>query len=563
MKRLIRCVMVFSIALTVTVHTVAYARTPIEYYNDLAEIFGELVDISDTVWHDKTKLAYLTYIKESAGKISRPADLYRAGLRLEELTGYNIVYATKDKYYIETSGYTDDAPGGGALYGVPIDWLNYTKAYAEMLKWLDLIVDHGPAWPYQGHTSGGDGSTVETYTSPITLYPRFGTGSNKVLSADESKISNINNTASNKYSVILTYVYVNRPQASNTSINGMLAASQSPISVTYTPNDTGGTYTNYSVRIESESEIKYRKITPLDFSNNTSIYILGSETTSSPLNSADSDRVRVLWSTGEGLYVPPPTDDTPPEKEPDTYINIDWPDISLPTINLTNTSGPTTAGDIDFSPVTSRLDTISQNFNLFANSFNSYRSDWLEMWEAFEDAVDETGERLFNLESYLRSCRDWLINIFNKPTGGGSVTMPDPTDFGTGSTGDEGGGFWDWLGRFLDKLIGDLPDDVSSFATALGALTGKFPFSVPWDVAFLLGLMSQDPVTPEFDIVQPSISIQAGRVIYGQANTIHVDLSDYDEDARLFRACVVMAFCLCLATHTYETLRGMDWAIFE
>lgn len=593
MKRIRRILIIVIIAASMALPRVAGAESAIDIYNNIADAIGVTIDIAQEVWQNKTKLAYLAYLETHAKNTSNPADLYRNCLRLEEVTGYDIVYTSNDKYYIEHI--EDSNASGGAFYGIPIDNRNFSRAYDEYLHWLRYIVNNGPAWPYEGTTpDDGDEPTEDGDYLVYPLIKNYTNGSAGLLLyyGDKAYRVTLYGAAEDDILPLSAKLYLKIRKTMVQSISDNYPHMLITTSITELASTNGGrTSTRFYLTSErnitettiSKYGVDYPDITvkaPKPFYR--SQYVYYTYTYENGAGYLTFDNVNLQWETRNsadynsnngGLYwmpgyqsggvvVPPATDNTPPEDEQDIHINVQWPNITLPSLSLQATGGDTVAGDIDFTPVTSRLDTINDNFMLFESSFESMRSDLLQMWDALGHAMDDVSETLWSCEQYLRACRDWLINIYNKPNSR-LPDVPDPTDFGDGSTGEDGGGFWDWLGEFLDNLIGELPEGVGNLTSALGSLTGKFPFSVPWDVAFMLGLMSQEPQTPEFDVIQPSVQWQGGQVVFGTDSTIHVDLSEYDEDARLFRACCVMAFCLCLGAHTYQTLRGMDWAIFE
>lgn len=68
------------------------------------------------------------------------------------------------------------------------------------------------------------------------------------------------------------------------------------------------------------------------------------------------------------------------------------------------------------------------------------------------------------------------------------------------------------------------------------ALTVKFPFCIPWDVAFLVGLLRAEPKTPHYEI---PIVLEN----YGIDEKIEIDLSDFEIISKICRTFLSIIFC--------------------
>lgn len=148
----------------------------------------------------------------------------------------------------------------------------------------------------------------------------------------------------------------------------------------------------------------------------------------------------------------------------------------------------------------------------------------------------------------------WLKKIYSK-LGGGVNTRPtdpvsDPFDIGQ------------WLKTLfgnlftaLDDLAGGL---LSQLASWVGGLAGKFPFSIPWDIAAILGLLVADPVAPNFDVPWYTLN---GSGTLTQAGLIEVDLADWSQYLEGVRFMIKVCFVMFLAMHTKDFMELMEKAV--
>ena len=111
--------------------------------------------------------------------------------------------------------------------------------------------------------------------------------------------------------------------------------------------------------------------------------------------------------------------------------------------------------------------------------------------------------------------------------GQGADTVTDLMDMTLDEVGDYVGNVYDMVDEVTDSL------------------SDKFPFSVPWDIAALLGLFAAEPETPVFDI---PFKIERLGVDY----TFHVDLTDFENVSKICRAVLT---CIFIAGLTYLTIR--------
>lgn len=201
------------------------------------------------------------------------------------------------------------------------------------------------------------------------------------------------------------------------------------------------------------------------------------------------------------------------------------PDYVQPTPGSPIAPGTTTdtGFNLDLSEVINWLKTINENLVSFFEYFKSY-VNWLDAWFSnFRVAFS-------NIFELLRQIRDWTRNIFRNMRPG---YRPSPVD--------DGDGFLDWLRDFLTRYFGELPDDLSQLLIDLSGIKEHFPFSVPWDIAAVLGLLVHDPVTPSYTFTLP---LPTG------SYDVVVDLAPFDDVAALARRAETVLFGLGLMLRT-------------
>ena len=560
-----------ALAVVATLPCRAVADAATTYFENLARCMGATVDLTSAVWQDKTKAAYAAYISDNLQRFVPTANgIYACGQQLEELTGFDVVATLDGELYMRN-------PGGGYNVDnyVKVTSANYSSLCAALLEWFAVAVNDGPAWPNGegGGTSTG-GGTLDTFQNPQILNGVMGkyhpennsAGWYEVVGTSVNlTISNIDEIKANFQQNNVRYVTVIKIK-DNRNYDGYCSVyvigSQTNISIT--GEEVGVAQTSpvevkqYKYTITSETPM-IRYANTVTNESLTQTLTLSSRTVVQD-SMVFSPRFG-MWSTqalasggGSGGGA---TDDNPPSGGGDILpITITWPDISYtgPTYNYEGDTYNTTSGDIDWSPVTDRLDEMAEEFELYANSFEDFRSDFLQMWHALGGGLQDLSGQLTAIENRLNRVLDWLINIFNKMPGGAAATQPNPDT-------DEGG-FWDWLGRLLEKLLGNLPETAQDFQSALAQLTGRFPFSVPWDLAAMLGLFAHDPITPNVTFYLPTVTQDGFSYDVQTAVPVTINCADYNDVAALARRLEFITFAILLAKWTIEGIKGIDWTLF-
>lgn len=148
-------------------------------------------------------------------------------------------------------------------------------------------------------------------------------------------------------------------------------------------------------------------------------------------------------------------------------------------------------------------------------------------------------------DSVTRPINTWLRMIYGK-LGGNGGAKPSPTT--------EPDTWLDWLHRVIDALLDMLGALVPSFGGALEQLKDIFPFSIPWDIAFCLGLLAQEPQTPVFDVPYP-YGYRSGALVYA---SVRVDFTPWNGVALIIRRIMTVLFAYMLAWATPRLYNGIN-----
>lgn len=199
-------------------------------------------------------------------------------------------------------------------------------------------------------------------------------------------------------------------------------------------------------------------------------------------------------------------------------------------------------------------DSIEFHFPIFTSSLQSIQDGISLLVADFEsvfiNAINGIVDNVYDMTGYVHQI---LNKIDNLTVSGGSFDASDILAYlsdiksllqllvigqGVDVTTDLLDMGVDEVGDYVGNLY-DMVDEVTD------SLSDKFPFSVPWDIAALLGLFASDPVTPVFDL-----PFKIPRI--GVDYTFHVDLSDFENVSKICRAVLT---CIFIAGLTYLTIR--------
>lgn len=247
----------------------------------------------------------------------------------------------------------------------------------------------------------------------------------------------------------------------------------------------------------------------------------------------------------------------PPKETPDnpTFPTLPTiPGITTPDIGITSNLNDTTTTTVDLQPILDALRIINNNLIEVMTEISSF-DEWLytyltNTWGILEGYIEYLGQLLEvltnkmiawfrTIDNDLSTIEKMLERIFWKHSGGGPsidpVTQPDDS--------------WNWWNALIQQLLNALPTAVVQFLQQLSRLNGVFPFSIPWDIGFLLGLFRQSPQTPIFDLAINSLYFRW---------SAHIDLSTWDTLALVVRRGELLAFAMTLITYTPAALKQLE-----
>lgn len=311
-----------------------------------------------------------------------------------------------------------------------------------------------------------------------------------------------------------------------------------------------------------------------------------------------TDVVRTINSVSDGNYntsnvmyitrvelggsTPDPEPEEPTAPEP-TTPPVDEPDTpTTPPVDPTPpTPDPTTPSQtIDLQGIIDRLDIIIRNqvvlINWLDDAFASVNANVVWLGETLHADIGWLGEYITStlrwmydnlradiqwltgrvealqgsIVSGFTRVTTWLEMIYNRIGGqGGPATRPN---IDTPTPWDD---FLSWLEgilqRLLDLLFGVTPAALQGLLSGLADLTGKFPFSIPWDLAALVALFAHAPITPviDFPLMVPFMDAPL---------LLHVDCTQWDGLAAICRDGETVIFSAWLVLRTPDLYRHLN-----
>lgn len=292
-----------------------------------------------------------------------------------------------------------------------------------------------------------------------------------------------------------------------------------------------------------------------------------------PTNWPDNPTV----GTPEPPEVPGPVNDTPTQQPigPTFVISPTFP---------TYTEVTTMNYSVDLQGILDAMndhcihlqDALHWNFDHFWTVLSTKWTNDLSTFKTFLDGQfgwigDTIVQQMEQTRDYLKELFEWLADQFAFESGGSyndstviSWLKKIYSKLGTGSNSRPTDPVADPVetGSWLDTLINNLLTALNDlfpgllnqvgefFGGALGNLTSKFPFSIPWDVAAILGLLAANPVAPSVTI--PAYTVDAHGLT--QAGSYEIDLGDYDAAFGAVRLMMRIAFALYVCVHTKDFL---------
>ena len=198
---------------------------------------------------------------------------------------------------------------------------------------------------------------------------------------------------------------------------------------------------------------------------------------------------------------------------------------------------------------------LSQQFSWIVSSIDS-------MFESLKDYLEDLAEWLRDELNYTISgssyddntLLSWLKKIYYKLGDGNVSTKPVDPNANPDGVGD-------WISQLLANLFTALDDLagglLTSLATLIGGLVTKFPFSIPWDVAAILGLLVATPQAPNFDV--PVYVFNGTQLV--QAGTYEIDLDAWTPYLTGIHMMIKVSFILFLLLKTKDFMSIMEKAV--
>ena len=198
---------------------------------------------------------------------------------------------------------------------------------------------------------------------------------------------------------------------------------------------------------------------------------------------------------------------------------------------------------------------LSQQFAWIVSSIDS-------MFESLKDYLEDLAEWLRDELNYTISgasyddntLLSWLRRIYSKLGNGNVSTKPVDPNANPDGVGD-------WISQLLANLFTALDDLagglLTSLATLIGGLVTKFPFSIPWDVAAILGLLVATPQAPNFDV--PVYVFNGTQLV--QAGTYEIDLDAWTPYLTGIHMMIKVSFILFLLLKTKDFMSIMEKAV--
>lgn len=296
--------------------------------------------------------------------------------------------------------------------------------------------------------------------------------------------------------------------------------------------------------------------------------------------------------------LPNPSD--PPVVYPSTPTQPDPPDWPQPSIVVPPGERyievPSNTSNQDYTPwlraILLQLQALCEYFGLFADFLadelenhcihirdhmtqtigwlGEYLADYL--YDCFASLSDDLDLEFNNLKSYLKvllnqhhtyldNLAQWIVDNVNWNYGGGEYDDSNVIYWLKRIWAKQGSGtvntkpndpvtnynvYVTWLGDLFGDISLDLGGlDLSSLMQAIEGLSDVFPFSIPWNIIAVFGLLSANAVTPSFDFTIPATDL------FG-SYSYEIDMQWLDGAMASVRAIELLAFCCYVLVHTKD-----------
>ncbi len=208
---------------------------------------------------------------------------------------------------------------------------------------------------------------------------------------------------------------------------------------------------------------------------------------------------------------------------------------TMPDCESSKYTGSYSGGDITVKTekldgIQEKLDEINQTDKNIDDKLQELL-DWLNGEEGggssggFSGWLEKIYAKLEDIEKLVKKLKNWTI----------ADTLIDAAD-----------AIADWA-SFIHDIIADADAGMESVVSTLsdsvggsvGMLSKKFPFSIPWDIFFMVSLLAEEPQTPVLKIPFQIESI-------GVADEIVIDFKNFEGLSRISRSLLSMLYCIGL-----------------
>ena len=284
----------------------------------------------------------------------------------------------------------------------------------------------------------------------------------------------------------------------------------------------------------------------------------------------------------EGTTPTPPENDWPgddndqPTAPQLPVINIpgitlpSLPSITLdPTINV-NVSDPTNTSPTDYTPWLKAIkDTLTDGFDNLYDELSEHCYHLQEQMQhqavyVADSITDYMEECITTLVTDMQAIARYIVDSLTYYFGNGSYNDNNVIFWlkriwmrlggGSPSPVNEPDDAWDWFTKLITGLLADImaagSDLAADVAELISQVMTKFPFSIPWDIAAILGLFAATPVTPHFEV-----PINVPNVV---STNIVVDLGFLDAAMSTVRAIELIGFAVYLLWITKDIVKIFD-----
>lgn len=513
----------------------------------------------------------------------------------------NMAESTSIPYWLDGNYMSVSA----AFYGEENLWWSAASKslIASALEDLDAVLNGGDLGGGSGGGNNGDFPTVlrfplSSYVGTYNYFSDVNTPLNAsfVVTLQDSAVTTyVDRIARYGFTHVYAFLWCNESMYVGRQMTLDIVfctgeATRSGNTVTLPSGNDNQTVVTPNIQVNAENQVtqtgyRNRFSSTTTFNLNRSVYMIDVLASNTPVTPPNN------WP--DPPSDPTPTPPTVPDPPTDTPITQPTPptDPTPPTYPITTIYEGDTYMVADIAAVLDAMDEHCQHLqqaiynaaNDLYDSLSGYLQDefqatrqeirddfgWLgscihDEFEGLIDYLKELFEWLaeqfdfsFTGDTYNDSTVvSWLKRIYLKLGGGEVNTRPtDPV------ADPKGIGKWlqDLWNNFLIDLVAIGSNGLGAVAEELQKLTTKFPFSIPWDIAALLALLSASPVAPVVDV--PMWSLDDGYNLV-RVQDMHIDMSVYNvywEPVRIIEK-IGFAVYLAMRTKDFMELLGLSSA---